>query len=113
MFDGIPTRSEVEVNGEIEYALKYAGLDLPEFWDDIPDAKDPFSKRNIVLVDHNEPGQMISSLGTVAFPDSTDSAIDMKVANAMRNRIKGVIDHHALSEKFATAKPIFIDIRPW
>ena len=31
----------------------------------------------------------------------------------MRGRIAGVIDHHAISERFKTAGPCFMDVRPW
>ena len=46
---------------------------------------------------------------SLSLPPHTDG----KTSLAMRARIRGVIDHHALSEAFATAGPLFMDVRPW
>ena len=83
----------------------------PPHIDDVKGALDPYdAARGLVLVDHNEPGQMPPSVGGVAFGDA---AADAKAAAAMRGKIKGVIDHHAVSDKFKSAGPCFVDIRPW
>lgn len=113
LFGGVATRSEREVNGEIEFAIKYAGAQLPPYFDDVPGASDPNNKAGVVLVDHNEPGQMIASLGAVAFPDKGASKEVLQRSMLQVARIKGVIDHHALSDKFATGHPLFVDCRPW
>lgn len=101
LWRGVATRAERKVNGEIEYALKFAGLELPPFFDDVPGAVTPDSSGellNVCLVDHNEDKQMVESLRK----DPNKS-----------NRICGLIDHHCLSESFNSQKPIFMDIRPW
>ncbi len=113
LFNGVATRSEREVNGEIEFACDYAGVDLPPYFDDVKGSSDVCNEKGIVLVDHNEPGQMIASLGKTAFPGKDASKSDKENAMKQIARVKGIIDHHALSEGFATGHPLFVDIRPW
>ena len=87
---------------------KPGAASFPPFIDDLPMAIDPYNASGgLVLVDHNEPGQSPTSIGNVLSGD------DAKRASAMRNRIKGVIDHHAVSDKFKSSGPCFVDIRPW
>ncbi|XRB16354.1 DHHA2 domain-containing protein [Pseudoscourfieldia marina] len=99
LFDGLACRSEDNLNGEITYVLnEVANVEVPPLFDETAGAGLPDEngeKRNVCLVDHNEPKQMVPSL-----------ASDM-------GRIIGCIDHHALSEGFASSKPLLIDIRPW
>ena len=117
LYGGQATRSERELNGEIMYALEFSGVPMPPYFDDVAGAGDPHDPRGICLVDHQEPGQIVPSVGRVAFPtpEAARAATPEAVAAtlAMRARIKGVIDHHALSKGFATAAPTFVDIRPW
>lgn len=101
LWRGVATRAERELNGEIQYALNYAGIPKPPFFDDVPGAAEPDESGNLLkicLVDHNEEKQMTESL--------------RKDPNRMK-RIVGLIDHHALSETFASEKPVFMDLRPW
>lgn len=49
-------------------------------------------------MDHNEPKQRPGE-----FPPT----------KANNERIRGIIDHHAVSEGFITAAPVFVDIRGW
>ena len=87
---------------------------FPPYFGDMADAIDAFSKqRGIVLVDHNEPGQMPAAIGSVAFPKEGSAEVSKEATKAMKAKIKGVIDHHALSDAFSTAGPIFMDLRPW
>eukprot|EP00514_Thraustochytrium_sp_LLF1b_P009118 CAMPEP_0184555666 /NCGR_PEP_ID=MMETSP0199_2-20130426/38048_1 /TAXON_ID=1112570 /ORGANISM="Thraustochytrium sp., Strain LLF1b" /LENGTH=598 /DNA_ID=CAMNT_0026952055 /DNA_START=173 /DNA_END=1969 /DNA_ORIENTATION=+ len=113
LFNGVATRSEREVNGEIEFACSYAKVDLPPYFDDVEGANDPNNETGIVLVDHNEPGQMIASLGTVAFPPAGVSQEVLQTSMKQASRIKGIIDHHALSDRYSSSHPLFVDIRPW
>merc|ERR1719277_1313371 len=88
LWRGVATRAEREFNGEIAYALKFAGLEAPPYFDDVPGAvnADASGKLlNVCLVDHNEDKQMVESL--------------RKDPNKSK-RIVGVIDHHCLSESF-------------
>lgn len=101
LWRGVATRAERKVNGEIEYALKFAGLEMPPFFDDVPGAVAPNSSGemlNVCLVDHNEEKQMVESL---------------RKDPQRAKRICGLIDHHCLSESFSSQKPLFMDIRPW
>jgi len=115
LFNGTATRSEKEVNGEIEYACGFAGCDLPIYFNDLEGATDPLDKRPICLVDHNEPSQMVKEIKELAFPDPSISRTteQKKASQLMLGRIMGCIDHHAVSKGFATAAPVFMDIRPW
>ena len=101
LFGGISARAEEKMNGEIEYALKYVGMEPPPHFDCIPGAKSPgpdgkLSK--ICLVDHNEVDQMTPAL--------------KNDPNRMK-RIAGLIDHHAVAPSFTTSSPLFVDVRPW
>lgn len=101
LFGGIATRAERELNGEITYALKFAGLEVPPYFDDVPGAVTPDSSGDLLrvcLVDHNEEKQMCDAL---------------RKDPERNKRICGLIDHHALSENFSSEKPLFLDIRPW
>lgn len=102
LWKGVATRAERQVNGEIEYALEFAGLELPPFFDDVPGAANRNMTTgellNVCLVDHNEEKQMVEAL--------------RKDPNRAK-RIVGLIDHHCLSESFSSQKPVFMDIRPW
>ncbi len=118
LFEGIATRSEVEVNGEIVFACEYAGISLPPYMPDIEGACDAYNvNQGIVLVDHNEPRQILDAVGEVAFPPSSGSVSNSvgskKATVSMLSRIRGCIDHHAVSSDFFTSQPIFVDIRPW
>lgn len=98
---GVAAKSERELNGEIRFALEFAGLEEPPLFDDVPGAAAPDDQGkllNVCLVDHNERKQMTEAL-----------RLD---DNALR-RVVGVIDHHALADNFHTTRPIVIDIRPW
>lgn len=101
LWNGIATRAEREVNGEITFMLNEAGLELPPFFDDVPGATSPDESgtmRKVCLVDHSEEKQMVEALRS----DPNRS-----------QRIVGLIDHHALSESFSSTKPLFMDLRPW
>jgi len=103
LFDGTPCVAEKEdkLNGEIKYALQFAELTTPTFYDDLPGAAtyDSSGKlHQICLVDHTEEKQMTPALR--ADPDK-------------QKRIVGVIDHHAIAQNFYSEKPPFMDIRPW
>lgn len=101
LFGGIAARAEDKLNGEIEYALKYVGMQPPPLFDDIPGGSSAATNgklRKVCLVDHNEVDQMTRSL--------KDDPHRMK-------RIVGLIDHHAVASSFTTPSPLFIDVRPW
>ena len=87
LFDGIPAAAQRDLNGEIQFALDFAGLKAPQFFDDIPggSTRDPITDgfKRVCLVDHNELKQMTPSLRN-----------DPRRAD----RIVGLIDHHAVSE---------------
>eukprot|EP00658_Telonema_sp_P-2_P037442 TRINITY_DN26932_c0_g1_i3.p1 TRINITY_DN26932_c0_g1~~TRINITY_DN26932_c0_g1_i3.p1 ORF type:complete len:257 (+),score=55.68 TRINITY_DN26932_c0_g1_i3:207-977(+) len=95
LYGGVASRSEDEVNGEIEFACAYSGLELPPHFRDVPGA---LEDRGVVLVDHNEPKQSVQE-----FQDNPNRA----------QQLRGVIDHHAIAEGFSTATPLFVDIRAW
>lgn len=130
LYDGIAARAERDINGEIQFALRYSDyatfagelqekiasehqgtIGMPRFFSDIPGAGSETDECGICLVDVNEPAQMVRELAA-AFADTDDQHKRQKAA-AMRNRIRGVIDHHALSQAMSTNAPIFMDIRPW
>ena len=102
LFDGTPAAAQRELNGEIQFALDFAKLKAPKFFDDIPGASkrcpitDGFCK--VCLVDHNELKQMTPSLRE-----------DPRRAD----RIVGLIDHHAVSEGFISKRALLVDVRPW
>ncbi|CAJ1453196.1 unnamed protein product [Effrenium voratum] len=101
LYQGTACRAERELNGEIMYALRWAGLEMPPYFDDLPGAMEPDAEGNlksICLVDHNEDKQMVPSL---------------RDAKDRKKRIIGLIDHHALAESMASEKPLFMDVRPW
>jgi len=101
LWRGTAARAEKELNGEIMYALKWAGIQMPPYFDDIPGAVKPNDKGemlSICLVDHNEDKQMVPVL-----QDDPNR----------KKRIVGLIDHHALAESMASEKPLFMDVRPW
>jgi len=115
LFDGVATRSEKDVNGEIEYACKFAGCELPVYFLEVEGALDPLDGRPICLVDHNEPSQMVKELKDLAFPEPgvTSTSEKRSATQQMLGRIRGCIDHHALSKGFSTVVPAFLDVRPW
>ncbi|CAD7934314.1 unnamed protein product [Amoebophrya sp. A25] len=92
LFNGTPAISEENLNGEILFALKASGFAAPELFSKIEDR----GSRNICLVDHTEPKQMVP-----------------EIREKLMQNIVGVIDHHALARSFATDSPIFMDLRPW
>lgn len=102
LFGGIAARSELELNGEIMYALEeVAKMPMPPLFDDIPGGAKPGADgkfKKVCLVDHNEVKQMHPAL-----------AKDKKRSE----RIVGLIDHHAFAESFFTNGPLFVDVRPW
>ena len=87
LFNGIAARAEENLNGEITFALEYAGYKawveeeggreggqgtkegMPPLDSTIPGASDPFNTdMGICLVDCNAPEQMVKEIGAVAFP---------------------------------------------
>jgi inorganic pyrophosphatase/exopolyphosphatase len=106
LFNGIASKSEAVLNGEIMYVLeKVCELEEPQLYDDIPGASTPIELeggklgwKNICLVDHNEEKQMVESL--------------QKDPNR-RKRIVGLIDHHTMAESFSTDVPMMVEVRPW
>ncbi len=83
-----------QVNGEILHALEFSRLELPPFFQDLPDAGKTDGPA-VCFVDTNHPTQMIAPMNTAEH----------------LHRIKGVIDHHNCA--LQTPSPIFTDIRPW
>jgi manganese-dependent inorganic pyrophosphatase len=81
-----------DVNGEIMHALQFSGLELPPFFQDVPGAMDEDGPP-VCFVDTNHKTQMVEPMPS------------------QMHRIMGCIDHHNLELK--TAKPIFMDVRPW
>eukprot|EP00931_Biecheleriopsis_adriatica_P073137 TRINITY_DN47482_c0_g1_i1.p1 TRINITY_DN47482_c0_g1~~TRINITY_DN47482_c0_g1_i1.p1 ORF type:complete len:590 (-),score=123.51 TRINITY_DN47482_c0_g1_i1:279-2048(-) len=101
LWGGCAARAEDEVNGEIKFALDFAGIELPTFFDAVPGAVTPDDAgqlRNVCLVDHNEEKQMTDAL--------------RKDPNR-KKRIVGIIDHHAIADNFSSEKPVYMDVRPW
>jgi inorganic pyrophosphatase/exopolyphosphatase len=96
LFGGRPAISQAEstLNGEIQFALKYCGIETPPQFDSIKGS----ATNDVVLVDHTEEKQMVPSIR-----DSRNRA----------ERIVAVLDHHALAKTFYTSKPIIMDLRPW
>jgi len=95
LFGGEPARAERVLNGEILAALEFSGIEQPTYFSDIPDN----ATRGICLVDHNAATQLVAELN---YKDPS-----------VRERIKGVIDHHAVAEDFCSAGPVYMDVRPW
>jgi inorganic pyrophosphatase/exopolyphosphatase len=95
LFGGMAARAEVKINGEVEHALEYAGLEAPPTFDEV-NTLNPHAK--VCLVDHSELDQMTPTL-------RNDSA--------RMKRIVGLIDHHAVASSFSSTAPLFIDLRPW
>merc|ERR1740121_609705 len=61
LWRGVATRAEQSYNGEIAFALKFAGIDPPPFFDEVPGAVTPAASGSLLgvcLVDHNEEKQM-------------------------------------------------------
>lgn len=101
LFRGVAARSEEKMNGEIEFALKWIGMEPPPLFDDLPGAAAPDANgrlAKVCLVDHNEVDQMTPAL---------------KYDPGRMKRIAGLIDHHALAPSFVSSSPLFIDVRPW
>lgn len=96
LFGGKPAISQAEstLNGEIQFALKYCGIETPPQFDSIENS----ANSDVVLVDHTEEKQMVPSIR-----NSRNRAA----------RIVAVLDHHALAKTFYTSKPIVMDVRPW
>merc|ERR1712066_528238 len=90
LFRGQPARSEEDFNGEIDWALKWAGLTVPPVFDSVPGGATPDASerlRKVCLVDHNEVDQMTPTL---------------KDDPKRMQRIVGLIDHHAIASSFNT-----------
>jgi len=102
LFGGIAARSEDALNGEIDFALHFAELDAPTHFDSLPGGGDldpsTGQYKKVCLVDHNEEKQMTPKL---------------RDCPTRRDRIVGLIDHHAVSEAFCTERSLFMDVRPW
>eukprot|EP00930_Biecheleria_cincta_P045063 TRINITY_DN31057_c0_g1_i1.p1 TRINITY_DN31057_c0_g1~~TRINITY_DN31057_c0_g1_i1.p1 ORF type:complete len:483 (-),score=96.29 TRINITY_DN31057_c0_g1_i1:4-1452(-) len=101
LFGGTAARAENGLNGEITYSLKFAGLEAPTLFDDVPGGGEVDSSgkyRGVCLVDHNEEKQMTPKL---------------RECPSRKDRILGLIDHHAMAESYSTEKPLFVDVRPW
>lgn len=94
LYDGVAAKAQAELNGEIIYALDFAGLPQPTLFGDLDEA----ARNKVCLVDHNEEKQMVQGLR-----DDPDRA----------SRIVGLIDHHAIAESYSTKGPTFMDVRPW
>jgi inorganic pyrophosphatase/exopolyphosphatase len=102
LFQGVATKSEETLNGEIMYVLEeVAKIPEPPLFDDTPGASKPDENgkfRKICLVDHNDENQMVASI---------------RNDPNRRKRIVGCIDHHALSTTFSSEVPLLLDLRPW
>mmetsp|Transcript_11321 Transcript_11321/g.21192 ORF Transcript_11321/g.21192 Transcript_11321/m.21192 type:complete len:468 (-) Transcript_11321:99-1502(-) len=90
LYGGVPALAS-EVNSETQFALEYWGVTKPrrieEVLKETPNA-------DVCLVDHQQTSQMNPSIKS--------------------DQVVGIIDHHALQNKtIVTAKPVYIDIRPW
>jgi hypothetical protein len=86
LFNGIAARAEENLNGEITFALDYAGYKawveeqegggreggregMPPLFSTVQGASDPYNTdMGICLVDCNAPEQMVKEIGAVAFP---------------------------------------------
>jgi len=87
LFNGTAARAEESLNGEITFALEYAGYrawveeeegreggqgtneGMPPLFSTVPGASDPFNNdMGICVVDCNAPEQMVKEIGAVAFP---------------------------------------------
>ena len=58
LYDGTAAKAQAELNGEIVYALDFAGLPQPALFDDLGEA----ARSRVCLVDHNEEKQMVQAL---------------------------------------------------
>jgi hypothetical protein len=90
LYGGTPALAS-EVNSETQFALDYWGVEKPRRIEEIlkenPNA-------DVCLVDHQQTSQMNPAIKA--------------------DQVVGIIDHHALQNKtIVTAKPVYIDIRPW
>eukprot|EP00397_Hematodinium_sp_SG-2012_P015809 GEMP01016110.1.p1 GENE.GEMP01016110.1~~GEMP01016110.1.p1 ORF type:complete len:510 (+),score=115.68 GEMP01016110.1:175-1704(+) len=102
LFGGIAAISEENLNGEILFALEECGLPRPPLFDNIPGGSTPNESGNLLsvcLVDHNEEKQMVKAL--------------RENPEVRKQRVVGLIDHHALASSFASDGPLFMDVRPW
>ena len=94
LYGGKPARAS-DINSETEFALQRWGISL----DDIPPVEKVIAENGgdsarVCLVDFQQTHQLNPAI--------------------KESQIVGVIDHHALqSSTIVTAKPIFVDIRPW
>ena len=89
LYGGTAARAS-EVNLETAWFLEHFGAELPPLFKEI----DGFAALPVCLVDHNQVSQMAEG--------------------ATGGQLRGIIDHHAVQDgAVATARPIWIDIRPW
>lgn len=72
--------------------LAEAGLPAPRLLDAIEPAEEGADSQQVVLTDHNEPGQSVAGLGNA--------------------QVIGVVDHHRFGD-FTTAAPLHIVALPW
>ena len=72
--------------------LDEAGLPAPRLLDAIEPAEEGADPQQVVLTDHNEPGQSVAGLGNA--------------------QVIGVVDHHRFGD-FTTAAPLHIVALPW
>ncbi|HJG36564.1 DHH family phosphoesterase [Enorma phocaeensis] len=72
--------------------LAEAGLPAPRLLDAIEPAEEGADPQQVVLTDHNEPGQSVAGLGNA--------------------QVIGVVDHHRFGD-FTTAAPLHIVALPW
>ena len=94
LYGGSAARAS-EVNSETFFALDYWQCAKPPPIDELLAAE---PARAVCLVDHHQPSQVHPAV--------------LK-ANARHACIVGVIDHHAIDDRFVTASAAFVDIRPW
>jgi hypothetical protein len=59
LYDGTAAKAQKDLNGEITYALEFAGLPEPTFFDDLGEE----ARSRVCLVDHNEEKQVSHSTG--------------------------------------------------
>lgn len=76
LYQGTAAKAQEELNGEIIYALKFAGLPEPTLFTDLSEVE----RSRVCLVDHNEEKQMVE---------------DLRSDPSRASRIVGLIDHHA------------------
>ena len=90
LYGGVPARAS-DVNSETKWALEKWSAPCPA---PVEELLEQYPDSNVCLVDFQQQSQL-------------NDAIPM-------DRIVGIIDHHALqSNTIITARPIFVDIRPW